>query len=98
MKYLNLDVLDASGEYRFPCIVALGDGTQDTSNPALGWTGDPIPRWNGWVAAPLFDRATVDRIAAMLDEDRALPHGEDQPYIEWYGESVIIREPVYEAD
>lgn len=30
-----------------------------------------IPRWNGWIAEPTFDRTTVDRIAAMLDRDRA---------------------------
>lgn len=57
------------GEIAYPCVVALGDGSQPMTDTArLGWAGDPIPRWNGWIAYPLFDRATVERIMADMGE------------------------------
>ena len=54
-----------------------------------------IPRWNGWIAEPRFDRATVDRIAAMLERDRA----DGSPSrIEWDGATAILHDDGAEQD
>lgn len=49
-------------------MVSLGgsDGDGVGVYPALADTSD---RWNGWLAAPRFDRPTLERIAADLATD-----------------------------
>lgn len=79
--YRALD-LTLDGETRYPAIVALSDGSQPmTDTRALGWAGDPIPRWNGWVAFPLFDRETVETIKDECAD--MLAAGYDTDYLTW---------------
>lgn len=76
----------------YPAVVRLGDGSQPMTDARLGWRGDRVPRWNGFVAEPLFDRPTVERIAADL------PVGEEQYRIEFDGDVAVLRNAAYEAE
>lgn len=81
----------------YPAVVELGDGSQPLTDSGLGWRGDPVPRWNGWIAEPLFDRATVERIAAECADINAR-YGAESDYLEWDGDTVILRNPQYERE
>lgn len=77
----------------FPCLVRLGDGRQPmTDTRVLGWEGDPIMRWNGFVAYPLFDQPTVERIIEWCKREGA----PDQ--IEWDGSVVLLSSTDYPDD
>ena len=52
--------------------------------------------WNGWIAAPAFDRATAERIRLMLERDHA--ENPDNDYAEWDGDTFVLHSPVYESD
>lgn len=94
-EYASIEVgLDEDGPY--PCVVALSDGSQPMTDPQLGWIGNRIPRWNGFVAFPLFDRPTVERIAANLAKSHAT--NPDDSYLTWDGDTVVLHDGVAEQD
>lgn len=90
--YIPIMVTVGIWEDQFPCVVRLSDGSQPmTDTNWLGWKGDPIPRWNGFVAYPEFDRAAVEKMAALFASE-----GDEQ--IEWDGDTVILHSPEYADD
>lgn len=88
-RALDVEILD---EGPFPALVALGDGTQALSDPSLGWQGNSIPRWNGWVAEPLFDRETVESIRASIARDIA-DGFTDADMLSWDGDVLLLTRP-----
>lgn len=51
---------------------------------------DLTQRWNGWVAAPFFDREAVDRIIAASDDPEA-------DVFHWEGDTLVQHRTQYEA-
>lgn len=85
------------GETAYPAVVALDPGgRQSMTDPSLGWRGDDIPRWNGWIAAPLFDRATVDQL--MADWARDAADNPDNDMLAWSADTVILTRGAYAAE
>jgi hypothetical protein len=82
----------------YPCLVQVGDGTQSMSDPSLGWDGNPIPRWNGWVADPLFDRPTAEAIIAACHADREAFGNDAADRFEWDGDTLLVYASPYEDE
>jgi hypothetical protein len=64
------------GEDVYPCLMGM-----DTR------TGD-IQRWNGFVAFPLFDKATAERVVADVIRDNAPGYVEADRFL-WEGDTLV---------
>lgn len=91
------------GERSYPAVVRLDNGSQPmTDTHALGWAGNPIPRWNGWVAFPLFDREAVEAMRADFDAWRTAEierwGSPESDVLRWDGDTVLIDSAQYAAE
>ena len=87
-KYAPLTVT-LDDEHLYDCLAVVSDGAQPYTDPSLGWRGDPFLRWNGWIALPWFDRATVERMAKDFEA------WEDADQLRFDGDTLVVHSPVY---